>query len=258
MTVLTTYTLNRRAPKGSAFSGQVEGYQPSWMIEKARYDMRLRLKRCLADALSVDSGLIDVILLQDVPVLLQYNVIRSARPLLESKPGTRVPFTGAACGFGKEATDDAELVIARKDLPALLPASLLVFLLHDLGIILNDVCQALLREHLLPEVVGRDAVGIRRVAGAIIPPFVERQKPTRAVLQVGAHLHLHVIDREMHHATAEVEKQFFGVASQPVLVDRVIYGLLRELVLQLEPSTCRPRRRRRHKGGRLPTSTPSR
>ena len=53
-----------------------------------RHELRLRLTRRLAEALSVDIGLLDVIILQDVPVLLQYNVIRSARPVLEKERGT--------------------------------------------------------------------------------------------------------------------------------------------------------------------------
>ena len=57
-----------------------------------RHDLRLRLKRSLAQSLSVDIDLLDVIVLQDVPVLLQYNVIRSARPVLEKTQGSRVAY----------------------------------------------------------------------------------------------------------------------------------------------------------------------
>ena len=57
-----------------------------------RHELRLRLKRSLADALSSPTDLLDVIILQDVPVLLRLNVIRSGRLVLERQPGTRAEF----------------------------------------------------------------------------------------------------------------------------------------------------------------------
>ena len=47
------------------------------MTKGDRHDLRLRLMRAFAEALDVPCEKMDVVMLQDVPVLLQYNVIRN-------------------------------------------------------------------------------------------------------------------------------------------------------------------------------------
>ena len=51
------------------------------------------------------------------------------------------------------------------------------FVLDDLGVVLEDVGQAVAGEDALPEVVGLEPVRVRRIAGAVVPALVERQEP---------------------------------------------------------------------------------
>jgi len=89
-----------------------------------------------------------------------------------------VPLAGAALSsVDEQLADDIELVVARKDLVALHPAGLRVLPPDDLGVILEDVGQAGRREDALPEKVGFEAFGIRRIASAVVPPLIEGQKP---------------------------------------------------------------------------------
>ena len=53
-------------------------------------------------------------------------------------------------------------------------------------------------------------------------------------LQLGAHPHLAVVHREVHHAAAELEQQLARVAVALVLLDGVLDRLLGQAVLQLE------------------------
>src|SRR5258708_2459895 len=123
---------------------------------------------------------------------------------------------------------------AGKDLLLSFLTRFLVFLLHDLGVVLYDVRKAAWREEPLPEVVGLNAVWIRRVACAVVPALVEGKEPGRFAGQLGAHLNLLVVHGEMHHTAPELEKRFARVAVAAILLDGVIDGLLGEAVFQLE------------------------
>jgi hypothetical protein len=136
--------------------------------------------------------------------------------------------------IGQRLAHKPKLVIARPDLPALLPARARILLLDDLRVILEDVGQTRGGEHLLPEVGGLQAVRVGRVAGAVVVTLVERQEPRTPAAQLGAHPHLAVVDREVHHAAAELEQPFARVAVAPVLLDGIVDRLFGEAVLQLE------------------------
>ena len=135
---------------------------------------------------------------------------------------------------GQRLAHDAELVIARPDLPPLLPARARVPLLDDLRVVLDDVRQTRGGEHLLPEVVGLQAVRVGRVAGAVVVALVERQEPRASAAQLGAHSYLALVDREVHRTAAELEQPFARIAVAPVLLDGILDRLFGEAVLQLE------------------------
>ncbi len=137
-------------------------------------------------------------------------------------------------GVGQQPAHHVELVVAGPDLRPLLPAGPLVLLLHDLGVVLQDVGGALAGQHLAPQVVGPDAAGVGRVAGAAVPAPVERQEPRRLPPQVRAEARLVLVDGEVGHAAAEREQLLARVAVAPVLPDRVVHRLPGQAVLQLE------------------------
>ena len=137
-------------------------------------------------------------------------------------------------GVGQELAHHVELVEARPDLHRLLAPGLRVLELDHLGVVLQDVGQAIGCEDALPQVVGLEAIRVGRVAGPIVPAQVEGQEPGRLALEVGAEAHLVVVDGEVHHAAAELEELLAWVAVALVLLDGVLDGLLGEAVLQLE------------------------
>src|SRR5580704_4253653 len=57
-----------------------------------RHDLRLELSRTIAGALGMPLERIDVVVLQDVPVLLRYNVIRCGRPIISGGSAARATF----------------------------------------------------------------------------------------------------------------------------------------------------------------------
>ena len=79
--------------------------------------------------------------------------------------------------IGQQPPHHVQLVIARPYLIAPLAARLVVFHLDDLGVVLNDVGQPVSGEHLLPQVIGLEAVGVRRIACTVVSPLVEGQEP---------------------------------------------------------------------------------
>jgi hypothetical protein len=135
---------------------------------------------------------------------------------------------------GQRLPHHAELVVARPHLLALLLAGARVLLLDDLRVVLEDVGQPRRREHLFPQVVGLEAVRVGRVARAVVVALVEGQEPRALAAQLGAHPHLAVVHREVHHAAAELEQPLARVAVALVLLDGVLDRLLGEAVLQLE------------------------
>src|SRR6266536_4963467 len=131
----------------------------------------------------------------------------------------------------EKLADDIKLVIAREDLLARLLAGLRVLLHHDLCVVFQDVRQAGWRKDALPQVVGLETLGIRRIAGAVLVALVKRQEPRGLALQLSAEAHYLVIHREVHHAAAELKQQLTRVAVALVLLNRVLSGLLGQAVL---------------------------
>ena len=134
----------------------------------------------------------------------------------------------------QQLTHDVELVIAWPDLHPLFVSGFLVLRLDDLGVVLQDVTQAIPCQNAFPQVVALETVRVGRIARAVVPTLIERQKPRCFSLEVGAETHLVVIHREMRHATTEPEELFTRVAIAFVLLDCICYGLLGEAVLQLQ------------------------
>ena len=134
----------------------------------------------------------------------------------------------------QELADDLELVKSRPYLLAAAASGPPVLGLDDLGVVLDDVGEAVAGEHLLPQVVGLQAVRVRRVARGVVPATVEGQEPRRFALQMGAEADLVVVDGEVDEAAPELEQFFLRVAVAPVLLNRVGHRLLGEAVLELE------------------------
>ena len=135
---------------------------------------------------------------------------------------------------GQQSAHNVQLVVAGPYLLAPLASRLVVLRLHDLSVVLDDVGEPGAGEDLLPQVVGLETVGVRRIALAIVPPLVEGQEPRFLPLEVGAELYLVVIYGEVGQAPAKLEEFLPGVAVALVLLNRVLDGLLRQAVLQLE------------------------
>ena len=144
------------------------------------------------------------------------------------------PARAERCGVGQQPPHDVELVVAGPDLRPLLLARLLVLGRDHLGVVLQDVGQALARQHVAPQIVGLDPGRIGRVAGAVVPAAVERQEPRRLSLQLGAEARFALVHREVGDAAAELEQLLARVAVLLVLPDRIVHRLLREAVLQFE------------------------
>ena len=137
-------------------------------------------------------------------------------------------------GIGEQVPHHVELVISGPDLGFLPAAGLVILRLDHLGVVLQDVRQAFAGQHLAPQVVGLDSVGVGRVAGPVVPAEIERQEPRCLAFQVCAEAHLVVVHREMGHTAAELEQLLAWVAVSLVLFDGVIDGLFGQTVLQFE------------------------
>ena len=109
---------------------------------------------------------------------------------LVRKPGDRVrlaaarrvldqvaPARAVLGDVGQELAHHVELVEARPDLNRLLAAGPLVPGFDDLSVIFQDLGQTVARENSLPQVVGLDAIWVRRIARAVVPAQVEGQEP---------------------------------------------------------------------------------
>src|SRR6266436_4816142 len=131
----------------------------------------------------------------------------------------------------QQLTHYVELMESREDLLRGLPTAPVVRLFNHLRIIFEDVGEVPLGENLLPQIVGLQAMGIRRIASTIIPALVERQEPACLPLQVRAHPHLVIVYREVNDAAPELEQQFLRVPIALVLFDGVLDRLLRKAVL---------------------------
>ena len=137
-------------------------------------------------------------------------------------------------GAGQQAAHHIELVVAGPDLRPSLPARLFVLDDHHLGVVFQDVRQALASQHLAPQVVGLDAARVRRIPGPIVPTPVERQEPGRLPLQMRAEAHFALVHGEVGDAPAQFEQLLPRISVPPVLFDRIVDGLLGEVVLQFE------------------------
>ena len=193
------------------------------------------------------------LLVEDLPVRDDDDRIEERRAVLldpdelvgEPRDGVRfaasgrvldqVPAAGAPSGHVRqELAHHVELVVARPQLLPSLAAGLVVLALDDLGVVLDDVGQPAAGEGFLPQVVGLEPVGVRRVAAAAVPPPVEGQEPRFLALEVGAEPNLVVVHGEVGQAAPQLEELLAGVAVALVLLDRVFHRLLGEAVLQLE------------------------
>ena len=138
----------------------------------------------------------------------------------------------------KQPSHHVQLVVAGPYLLPLPVAGLVVPRLQKLGVVLDDVGEPAAGEDLLPQVVGLETIGIRLIAGAVVPSLVEGQEPRRLALKVRAELHLVVINGEVGEAAANLEELLPWIAVPLVLLDGVFHSLLGQAVLQ-------PRRWRR-------------
>ena len=141
---------------------------------------------------------------------------------------------------GEQFLNRIQLMVAREYLFNGFLLRLLVRLLHHLRVVLDDAGELPLREDVLPEVVRHDAVGIRRIARAVLPALVERQEPACLAREPRAELDRLVVHGEMHHRPSEREQRLVRVAVLPVLLYRILSALLRQLVLQLEGNDGKP------------------
>ena len=72
-------------------------------------------------------------------------------------------------GVGQQPAYYVELVVAGPDLGLLFPPRFLIYGFHHLGVVLQDVGQALAGQHLAPQVVGLEPMRVGRVARAVVP-----------------------------------------------------------------------------------------
>lgn len=140
----------------------------------------------------------------------------------------------------QELPDHVELVVAGEELDLALAAGVGILRGDQRSEVLDDLGQALRRQRLTPQVVGRKAIGVRWIARAIVHPLVEGQEPGLLSLELGAEAHVPVVDGEVGKAATEREQKLARVAIALVLLDRVVHGLFRERVLQLEGRDRQP------------------
>ena len=99
---------------------------------------------------------------------------------------------------GEQFAGGVELVEAGED-----PAGELLLVVaarHDVAA--EDVEPGVGLPDLLPEIGGGGAVGVGRIAGAVVVAAVEGQEDAVGAGEAGAHLHLAVADGEMHQRAA--------------------------------------------------------
>src|SRR5262245_45090494 len=97
---------------------------------------------------------------------------------------------------GQQPAHYVELMKAGPDLCALLAFGLGIFFLDNLSIVFQYVSQASAVDEALPEIVGLEAIRVRRVARAVVPALIEWQEPRSLALEMRAEVHLLVIHRE--------------------------------------------------------------
>ena len=137
-------------------------------------------------------------------------------------------------GIVQKFTHHIKLMVTRPDLSFLLLSGLFILYDHHLGIVFDDVCQALPCQNLFPQVVNLEAVGVGGIAGAIVPALVERQEPRCLALQVSTELYFLFIYGKMRHTAAKFEQLFVRVAVAPILLNCIFNRLLGQVILQLK------------------------
>ena len=135
----------------------------------------------------------------------------------------------------QQAADDLKLMIAREIERFPLFAGL-VLLHRELGVMLDDVAEAVAGEDFLPEIGTLVAIGIDRVTFALSvgQSLVEWQEIGALAIDLGRHPHIIGIHGEMHEAAAELEQGFLRVAVVAVLFLGVIDVLACPRVFQLQ------------------------
>ena len=146
----------------------------------------------------------------------------------------------ARAGVGQEPAHHFELLVPGPDLDLLRPPRLRVPGRHHLGVVLQNVGEALPGENFAPQVLRPEPVRVGRIPGPAPPAAVEGQEPRRLAPEMGAELDLVLVDREVRHAAPEPEERLARIAVLPVLPDGVGDGLLGEAVLELEGEDGEP------------------
>ena len=172
-------------------------------------------------------------------------VLETDKPVGEPGDGVRLAAAGGVLDevspsdarfghIGEQLAYDFELVVAGPDLLPLDSRGVPVLRLDDLGVVLDDVGEAVAGEHPLPQVVGLESVRVRWIPGTVVPAAVEWEEPRGLAFKFGAEAHLVVVYREMDEAASELKELLARVAVALVLLDRVLDRLLGEAVLELE------------------------
>lgn len=83
------------------------------LSKEERHRLRLKLMRDFADALGLPVEKMDVVVLQDVAILLQYNVIRQGRPFAVQDRSTKIEYE---LGVERRYDDEAPFLTQEADL----------------------------------------------------------------------------------------------------------------------------------------------
>jgi len=140
-----------------------------------------------------------------------------------------------ALHIGQEIADDLELLVARK-IERFLALPGLVFFHRELGVVLDDVGEAVAGEDLLPEVGALVAVGIHRIAFALAvgESLVEGNEVGRFAIHLRRHPHFIRIHGEVDEAALELEQGLLRVAVVAVLLPGVVDVLACPRVLEFQ------------------------
>ncbi len=133
-----------------------------------------------------------------------------------------------------------QLMKPRPDLPPLLPAAPGVLRFNQLRVILQNLRQPRPRQNPPPQVIRLQSVRIRRIARAIVPALVKRQKPRGFPPQMRAKINRVIVHRKMRHAPPELEQPLARFAVAFVLLDGIRHRLLGQAVFQLEGGHRQP------------------
>ena len=133
-----------------------------------------------------------------------------------------------------------QLVIAREDHAfGLNLAGLFIPFDFQMQILVQDFQQAVLRQHILPQICSIISIRIRRIACAAhiaraLGTLIEGQKIGFAAFQLRGHVYPREIHREMHqHALLEGKDSVLARAVKLILLDSIGSALAGELALQL-------------------------